>query len=256
MSLANDIAELTCGRKSGGQSLACEVWQVLSYLGSVISDNIDDIYWMFGQDEQRVSRYVPFLARAVLELGATALICRLDPTRLLFVKRTQELPSYSTDHVWKTAIRWQGDVLGERVTNIWSNNVAPKEMTRALVGDYYSDLYWRPALLALGDMDVSLGGRWLQELQALEPNAFVPSRRSALSKAFSESSKGIHHEFVIPPASRFDKTTCKALVTSVLKTVSEFGVLINLLPHVPYRITSSDAFNAIARIEQDRIYTI
>lgn len=249
MTISSQLGLLLCGVNGQPPSAKCEVREILAYLNSAIGSYVDDIPWILSQNEARISRFAPFTARTLLELGVSALICRLDPTRLLFVKRIQEIPAYAPDRVWKTAIRWQGDVISEKVSNLWHENASPKEMTRALVGDYFSSIYWRPALQRF--VDVSVLGRsvWLASMQGVGEDEFVATRRNTLSSIFSETSKAIHHEYVVPVTSLYDKETSKLLLNRVIQVLCEFGFLINLLAHVPYRVEIGPAVEAVSAIE-------
>lgn len=249
MAISEQLCLLLCGRPEESADTGCEVGEVLSYLRTALQSHVDDIPWVMKQSKARVAKFAPFTARTVLELGVTALICRLDPTRLLFVKRVQEMPAYAPDRVWKTAIRWQGDVVADKVNSLWHEGANPKDMTRALVGDYYASLYWKPALKRLSDISVAGKGAWLATLQGLDENAFIGTRRSALTSMFSESSKAIHHEYVVPVTSTYDRETSRQMLSRVLQTLSEFGVLANMLAHIPYRLDVGSALNAILALE-------
>ena len=249
MPISSHLGLLLCGQIDQVGSDKCEVRDVLTYLNSAIASHVDDIPWVMKQSRARISRLAPFTAQTLLELGVTALICRLDPTRLLFVKRVQEMPAYAPDRVWKTAIRWQGDVVADKVNQLWHEGASPKEMTRALVGDYFSSLYWRPALQVFADVSVVGHGAWLAAIQGLTADAFIASRRSTLSSAFSESSKAIHHEYVVPVTSIYDKETSRQLIARVLQVLAEFGFLINCLAHIPYRAEAAATLLAVREIE-------
>jgi len=247
MTVSNSFTQLLCGPQQTS-SESCEIASTLHYFRGVIASQINDLSWVFAQDPSRISRYAPFLARAILELGATALIARLDPTRILFVKRTQQQPSYTADRSWKTAIRWTGDVIAEKTSGaIWDKS-NPEQMTRALLGDYYASLYWQPALERLADAQISGDSEWLTGLRALTVEAFIGSRRGNLIALYSQSSKAIHHEYVFPTG-MIDRDTSIVLILAVLKVLTEFAVLLNLLPHVPYRLDSAMVFSSIREIE-------
>lgn len=250
MNAGESLCRLVCGAIDEESAERCELRDVLSYVSAAIKNCVDDISWVFKQNEGRISRYAPFLARSILELGATALIGRLDPTRVLVVKRMQEQPGYSPDRVWKSAIRWQGDVVAEKVNALWADSVAPKDITRALVGDYYANLYWRPAMDKLADSDSSGAGEWAADLKRMTADQFIGARRNTLVAIFSQSSKAIHHELVVPASSMFDVATSKQLLTKVMQSLCEFGLLINFLPHTPYRLSYEETFEAIAAIEK------
>ena len=173
---------------------------------------------------------------------------RLDPTRILVVKRAQEHDGYSPDNRWKTAINWTGDVVSKKVEGkLWEKE--PKEMTRALIGDYYAELYWKPVLESLADGRSFEGSEWLSGICALPPEAFITTRRTTLINLYSRSSKAIHHEYVTEIPSMFDRVSSIDLVHQVLKVLSEFAVLLDSLPHVPYRLGHTKVYTIIKKIE-------
>jgi hypothetical protein len=252
MSDLSSLAKLLCGGTTIDQGAAdCEVSKILVHLRSVLESTISELDWLSTEPAARISMYCPFLARSLLEVGVTAVIGRLDPTRLLVVKRTQEHGEYSVQKPWDAAIRWQGDVLDKKVSELWSPNRAYKDMTKALLGDYYTQLYWGPALKTLAD-STAPAGTWLASIKSKSIEEFANDRRTNLGKLYSESSKGIHAEFVVPPGSLYDKATVSNLVNNIVQIMAEIGLLINCLPHIAYKFPMNEAielFNEIETVE-------
>ncbi|HAU5677135.1 TPA: hypothetical protein JD322_001349 [Citrobacter freundii] len=248
----NNLAELVCGGADvDAEDNDCEISEILKHLKAVLKNVLSEINDLSSESDSRITLYGPFLVRTLLEIGVTALIGRLDPTRLLIVKRTQQHGDYSTEKAWSSAIRWQGDVVDSKVANPWPADKSYKDITKALLGDYYFDLYWQKALKKVCDSNVQ-GGTWLAEIKGLDINAFSGMRRSSVSRLYSQSSKGVHSEFVIPPGSLYDKLTIKRLASEIIQLLSELGLLINHLPHVAYRIETDKAvqlFNGIEQVE-------
>ncbi|EPE7491591.1 hypothetical protein ACSMAF_003684 [Cronobacter universalis] len=252
MSNLTDLAKLVCGSDSiHDAENECEISEILKHLKSVLVNVLEEIKLIGNESESRITLYGPFLVRTLLEVGVTALIGRLDPTRLLIVKRTQQHADYSTEKAWNSAIRWQGDVVDSKVDKLWPVEKNYKDITKALFGDYYFDLYWQKALKKICDSDVT-GGAWLAEIKGMDITTFSGRRRSSVSRLYSQSSKGVHSEFVIPPGSRYDKLTIKNLASEIIQILSELGLLVNQLPHIAYRIEIAEAielFNGIEQIE-------
>lgn len=252
MSNLTDLAKLICG--SDGINDAeneCEISEILKHLKSVLINVLEEIEVIGKESESRITLYGPFLVRTLLEVGVTALIGRLDPTRLLIVKRTQQHGDYSTEKAWNSAIRWQGDVVDSKVDKLWPVDKNYKDITKALFGDYYFDLYWQKALKKICDTEIT-GGTWLAEIKGMEISIFSGRRRSSVSRLYSQSSKGVHSEFVIPPGSLYDRLTIKNLALEIIRVLSELGLLVNQLPHIAYRIETAEAiglFNGIEQVE-------
>lgn len=252
MSNLTDLAKLVCGSDSiNDAENECEISEILKHLKSVLVNVLEEIEVIGTESESRITLYGPFLVRTLLEVGVTALIGRLDPTRLLIVKRTQQHGEYSTEKAWNSAIRWQGDVVDSKVDKLWPVDKNYKDITKALFGDYYFDLYWQKALKKICDSDIT-GGAWLAEIKGMDISEFSGRRRSSVSRLYSQSSKGVHSEFVIPPGSLYDKPTIKNLASEIIQILSELGLLVNQLPHIAYRIETTEAiglFNGVEQIE-------
>lgn len=246
------LAELLCGGDAiNGADAECEISKVLIHLRTVLETNLGEIQWLSNESPTRIALYGPFLARSLLEVAVTALIGRMDPTRLLVVKRTQEHGSYDTGQAWNSAIRWQGDVVDEKVPELWIPKRLYKDMTKALFGDYYVEIYWNSALRKLSD-PIFKGGVWLAAIKGKTIQEFAKTRRESIAKLYSESSKGVHSEFVVPPGSMYDKMTVANLISKVTQIICEMGLLINVLPHIAYRLPPARAveiFNGIEDIE-------
>lgn len=249
MGSLNKLAKLVCGGDEVDAAQGtCEVSKILLHLRTILVSILDELDALGAQSPERISLYGPFLTRSLLEVAVTALIGRIDPTRVLVVKRVQEHGNYDTTKAWNAAIRWQGDVLDKKVGDLWTPERSYKEMTKALFGDYYVELYWKTALAKIQDPE-PLGGSWLAAIRSKSIEEFANSRRELVSKLYSESSKGIHSEFVVPPGSKYDKVTVANMAASVIEVLSELGLLVNLLPHIAYTMPKMDACAIFTELE-------
>jgi len=249
MGSLNKLAKLVCGGDEVDAAQGtCEVSKILLHLRTILVSILDELDALGAQSPERISLYGPFLTRSLLEVAVTALIGRIDPTRVLVVKRVQEHGNYDTTKAWNAAIRWQGDVLDKKVGDLWTPERSYKEMTKALFGDYYVELYWKTALEKIQDPE-PLGGSWLAAIRSKSIEEFANSRRELVSKLYSESSKGIHSEFVVPPGSKYDKVTVANMAASVIEVLSELGLLVNLLPHIAYTMPKMDACAIFTELE-------
>lgn len=252
MAELNELATLICGGDAvDAADPECEISEVSKHLKSVLIGVISELKWLGSEPSPRITLYGPFLARTLLEVGVTALIGRLDPTRLLVVKRTQQHGDYNTGQAWNSAIRWKGDVIDDAVNQPWKPTLQYKDMTKALFGHYYIDIYWTLALKKVADSNFETGS-WLAQIKNMSINEFATRRREDISKLYSESSKGVHSEFVVPPGSLYDRLTISNLVNKTVQILAELGLLINLLPHIPYKLDPAKAaeiFNQIEGIE-------
>ncbi|AWS52290.1 hypothetical protein [Providencia rettgeri] len=251
-----DLAILVCGSDEIDDSNnSCEFSEILKHLKTVIQNLLTEIEVLSSDTDSRIMLYGPFLARTLLEVGVTAIIGRLDPTRLLVIKRTQQHGDYCTDKPWSSAIRWQGDVVDSKGQGpkLWPVDKNYKEISKALLGDYYFDLYWEKALEKISDSESSTestAGNWLAQIKAETISQFSATRRKSASRLYSESSKGIHSEFVIPPGTIYDIPSIKKQVLDVIQLLSDLGLLVNHIPHIAYRIEATEAINLFNGIEQ------
>jgi|SRR5690348_75238 len=251
--MSSDLGVLVCGDlRTVDVGEDSELAKIFTHLQTMIDRILGELGWLGTQLPERIAMYGPFLGRSLLELGLTALIGRIDPTRLLVVKRTQEHGDYSANKPWNSAIRWQGDVLAKKVTDLWSPDTAYKDMTKALFGDYYVELFWIPCMKKLADLEVD-GGAWLAELKAMTAPGFCRQRRELVGQLYSFASKGIHSEFVVPPGSLYDHATITNQITKIAQTLAELGLLINMIPHALYKLGPDEAFASFNRVEQDEI---
>lgn len=249
MAELSDIAKLICGGPEVDEAAqACEVAEVLLHLRSVMNSSLSELQWLSTESDARIAMFGPFLIRSLLEIAVSAFAGRLDPTRILVIKRTQQHGDYDTRKPWSSAIRWQGDVVDEKVTDLWVPKRSYREMTKALFGDYYVEIYWSVALAVLLDSPAT-GGNWLASMKGQTAPQFATSRREQISKLYSELSKGVHAEFVIPPGSMYDRMTVSNLVGQAIQLLSEIGLLLNLLPHIAYRLPNAHSFDIFNNME-------
>lgn len=231
--VSSPLSDLICGsRGDPPPTPPPELLEILEHLRSSIDYLMDELRWLGEQPPQRVAGLGPFIARALLEVAVTAIIARLDPMRVFVVRRIQEQPSYDTRVAWKASIRWQGDVLAEKPKQLWGPTLEYRDITRALLGDYYDEVIWRPAVGRLLDAPLdSASSAWLADLRALTVDSFVARRRLEISQIYSALSKGVHPEFVMPPGALYDRNTVRDLVDRTIHAIADIGLVSHLIPH-------------------------
>ena len=247
--LANDLSLLICGKPTAAPYGDSELGQILTHIQESMDYLMDEISWLGEQEPRRVSMLGPFLGRSLLELSATALIGRLDPLRILVVRQIQAQPEYDTAIPWKASIRWQGDVLAaKKVTNLWGEALDYEKVTKALLGDYYDHLVWRPAALRMLGF-ATAGGAWLAEIATRGAESFVSQRREDIGGLYSSLSKGIHHEFVMPPGAIYDRATVTALILRTVHLVADLGLVSHFVAHATCSLSADEALAAFNQIE-------
>jgi hypothetical protein len=174
-------------------------WPENSDLGTVLTHLADTLCGLLGQvrhldfsggSAQQVSILGPYLARGILEVGLSMLIARLDPFRVLVLRRIQLSPAYEIEIRNSSALQWKGDFLADargstdtKVSDPWNPSLKPQDMTRALFGHYHDHIFWRPSLEILLDVaPETRGGSWMTKLRLMSPDRFVPQMRHAQRK--------------------------------------------------------------------------
>lgn len=220
-----------------------------------LSDSINQIvHEIKNLSSSNISFYGPFLGRSILELGATALIARLDPLRILILEAKQKQPSFEIGKPNKSSIRWRGDVLPEdKTTDLWSDK-ALQNPTRSLLGEYYTELVWMKSVDVLFDQLADIeGNEWIDKIKTWEPKRLNNTVRISIENAYSSLSKGIHHEFVIPPAAAFDPATIEVLINESIFNMATLGLLLTVVSHTEKRITDVEAIEAYKNIQIEEL---
>jgi len=243
------------GRLLGGNwATASDLSTIIEYLANTLTGLISQATLLDfgGQSDPRVSILGPYLARGILEVGFSILLARLDPFRVLVLRQIQQSSDYEIEVRSNCALQWRGDFLAdEKVIDPWKSTRKSKDMTRALLGDYHDQVFWRPSLVNLLDgAPQGRGGQWLTELRLISPEGFAANIRSRAERAYTACSKGVHHEFVIPLSAYYDSQQVLDLLTEVVELCATLGIVMNSASHVPYCLKIEEAFDYLESIEK------
>jgi len=245
------LAKLLCGNvvPDGG-----DIDEVLSHLSVSIDNVVKELIKLESLSDNQISLFAPFLGRSILELGCTALIARLDPFRVLLLRECQNQPNYLMGKPHKSSIRWQGDVFAEKVTDLWADK-SLQNPTRALLGDYYKTLIWSANFDKLLDVikDVS-GDEWIINLKHKKFDQFYNETLNDFSSLYSELSKGIHHELVIPLSSAFDRKTTKRLIEKTVRNIATLGLIVSVVSHALNKLDIPEAIAAYKEIQEMGVF--
>jgi len=178
-------------------------------------------------DETDLALFAPTLGRSTIEVAFTAILSRFDPFRILAIRRSQKNPSYLVQMRNPIAFNWVGDVKGEEKPKEWgSEGFSLKDLQRSLLGKHYGDLFLEEAFTNMLDSTPPLkGGVWMDALRKISPDAFVTYSRGQADQLYSELSKGIHHEFVVPMVVKYDPVTVNDLLGRVWELVGSLGIV-------------------------------
>jgi hypothetical protein len=242
--MQSNVSLLTCGAIDGPPASGSELAEILSYVRETIDLVSKQLGWLSQQDDSQVSILGPFLGRSLLELSTTALLARLDPMRLLVVRQIQTQPNYDPALRWKASLQWQGDVLApDKSKDLWTEKLEYEKTSKALLGDPFDHLLWRPAFERMRSSS-PMGGNWMAELASIDTDVFIARKREEVSKLYSSLSKGIHHEFVMRPGALYDRATVVDLVQRTSYTVSTLAVVSHYIAHAPFSLSPDVAVHA------------
>jgi len=200
--------------------------QVLSHL----SDSLDRLLVKASAlkkegDATDNALYGPYLGRATLEVSLLAITARFDPFRVLAIRKSQALPELDVGSRNPLAFSWSTDVQGEEKPKDWENKPTLRDLQRALMCKHFHDLFWEEAFtLVLDSVPMHKGGDWMTRLKKISPEGFTTAWRKEGDRLFSELSKGIHHEFVIPLVNQYDAVTVEDLLSRCWEFVAALGI--------------------------------
>lgn len=238
--MASQFAKLVCGDSIGDSQLS----KSLKHLSNTLDNIIVELPEPYGQNPILSPLYAPFLARSLLEASFTSLVARIDPFRILTIGGAQSHVTYDANTASNLAFRWTGDVLADGATNLWNPKTKAADVPRALLGDYQEKLFWRPSFERFLDVSNQKNNpkEWTSALVKIGIDGFIPTYRALASNVFSRASKGVHHEYVLPPATYFDLDSLKDLIDDTIKTVLTLAIVANFCDYYSYRLPEDEAY--------------
>lgn len=216
------LTVLVCGDNLPKGSIG----QVLSHL----ADNLDRLIAKSsalkkGSDAVDFALYGPFLGRAIIEVSMTAIFARLDPFRVLAIRRSQMAPEFDISFRNPLALNWSVDVQGDEKPREWAQKPHLKDLQRALLCKHFHDVFWQEAFtLVLDSVPSHRGFEWMARLKKIDPEGFTNAMRTQADRLYSELSKGIHYEFVIPLVTQYDSATVGDLLVRCWELVAALGI--------------------------------
>jgi hypothetical protein len=188
---------------------------------NILNSDFDDESQHFGA----------FCARVVLENAFAALVGRLDPFRLLYLKSFQEQPGFQYGKAANSGFRWTGDVMPEDKgpQDLWGNDHSSSKVSRSLLSSYCEHVYWRPAIESVLDFASNVDDSVLTEIKQIDPENFVPTYRGRVSSLYSTLSKGVHWEFFVTSVI-MDEGTIKDSIRETLISVGMISLASHFIP--------------------------
>ncbi|MCC5803788.1 hypothetical protein [Rossellomorea vietnamensis] len=228
----DSIANIACGDFTQIDTVK-DVYQVI--YDNII--NLEDRLWNLpNQNEQDITTLGPFFARNLLETICTALVGRIDPFRLLFVREVQQRDGFNLGSRSNAAITWFGDIFEKGLSEnelkphkMWDPNKKFENVGRGLLGDYYGHIFWNTAYKILLDSTKDLDNDPIDyyRMSISSPDKFITYIRQRASHLYSSLSKGVHSEIVVEPEIRYDKPTVLQLISEVMELTAILSLVIH-----------------------------
>ncbi|MEQ8965567.1 MAG: hypothetical protein RID91_07070 [Azospirillaceae bacterium] len=241
------LAQLACGRPSGSGALS----ETLNNIGS----NIDKYYsvasdFINGRRKSLISEFGPYLGRIMIELSSTAILARIDPFRVLVVRKIQEQPDFDLNLSIPSRIEWAGDIIGNNSpkgggqasdsSKIWSVTAKKDGFSRALLSETFSEIYWRPAVENFIDSSTEIDKFTLiSEIHRIDPEKFVTSIRGRAMQLYPSLSKGVHGEVLLPIETLYDTSTVQESLRESIQLVAKLGLVSHWIEVSQYKIPQS-----------------
>lgn len=235
------IVRLVCG---DFQNLG-DISEVLEFIGENVETFFVRCRDFLGSDgNTQLMQLGPYCGRAFLESACNAFIGRLDPVRLLHVRRIQSKEGYKVEERNVASIWWAGDV-------VTKNEPKETDVTRALLAKYTDEILWKPGFERLLDSTSNNAGSiWLSELQKYTPEGIGYTFRNEAGDLYSSLSKGVHQEFVTPQTTKYDNTTVQNFLKRTIKLVSMMALITHYIPVSLARVESDQALVCFFEIEK------
>jgi hypothetical protein len=216
------LTSLICGSRLRVGAIG----QVTAHLGDSLDRIIDRSCALRATaDAVDTALFGPVLGRAILEVSLTAICGRFDAFRILAIRESQLAPDFDVGIRNPLAFNWSTDVTGDEKPKEWSQKPSVRDLQRALLSRHSHDLIWREAFMRLlDDVPSDRGLDWMVRLRTFEPDGFTARMRADAGRLFSELSKGIHHEFVIPATNQYDKETVGDLLARCWEFAATLGI--------------------------------
>jgi hypothetical protein len=252
--MIDEFAKLVCGAPNSTGPFAA----ITHHLSSSVKIVISAILKLPAESSDRIALFGPFLGRSVLELAYTSLVGRLDPFRLLVLREIQmQQTAGDTTALGErclAAIQWSGDIRptkdGEN-PDLWSPTKSMDKIHRSLFGKHYQEIYWIPAFTELIDsLTDAQQGAWFDELRNITPESFTPRFRADSDRTYSSLSKGIHHEFVIPPENFYSPETVFELLKDALRVSASSALVCHAIPTCHYAIPLTEAMSLFDTVQK------
>lgn len=231
-----------------------EISEIFSHLGTAVDDFAPRCYdFICDKNDKDLSAFGPYCGRSILETACTILIGRIDPYRLLLIKRYQERQEYDISVRHKISVQWFGDIIASEKPPAWEK-LSGKNIPRALLTDEYTgEIYWKQAIGdLLNDTRDEDRSAWLNELRQKPQHIenISPYLREEADRLYSSLSKGIHQEFVVPISAGYDSQSIKILLKDTIALVTKLALISHYIPISLGKANKAELLGDLIKIEE------
>lgn len=172
---------------------------------------------------------ISFYARNIMESVATALLCRLDPYRVMVTYQVQSSPQYDVTKKSNVAIQWNGDIIANKKSknDLWKPDYKLETYDRALLSNHSGELFWKIGFLNTMDFleESELVSEWISRLKQFDENQFFQMIKRSTGRLFSAFSKGVHYEFLVSEESVLDSATIETYVNEMFFVLASMSLV-------------------------------
>ena len=95
---------------------------------------------------------------------------------------------------------------------------------------------------------------WLFELRKKDFERFYNETLNDFSSLYSEFSKGVHHELVIPLNSAFDLDTTKRLLEKTIRNIATLALIVSIVSYAVNKLDPQVAIAAYKEIQEMGVF--
>lgn len=212
------------------QGLKCEspLGEVRAHLRRVFGRALFDVFRIIDGRDEAQYYLLSYLSRTLLETSAAATLSRLDPFRIMALRKAQLDGQYEYDRRSMLAIEWGRDVITKDGSDTpqWTSLKGPEAYSKALLDAPWLSLALKDAISKSSDAVREQHGSWFRELREKEPEILWRFTRGQCSQLYSRLSKHVHVEFMSDLA-EFDQA---GIIDNSLRSV-KIAILIAYISH-------------------------
>jgi hypothetical protein len=257
--MARETSYLACGGLDQGVELEDEALVALKGLADLIES-----YYGFCMgfkadiNAATASYFMPVALRSLMEASAIALLCRVDPLRVVLSSKSQSSGTYNKGQQQASAIGWRTDIVGDKAAplapgapakTLWDPSLSSQKLPRQLLSEHMCEAIWIPAVRNFSNAKDLPDSAWLKELLSSTPAELPKKLIGEGNQVYSELSKGIHPEFAVRREAEYDGPTLLTYMEKVLKWVASLGLLSHYAFSFASRVPRNDAIAAFLVIE-------